>query len=226
MTSAALLAKYLRLTKGVGASVRKEMEILWAQLELSDIKSDWRKLEAGLAQIIEVHGEVAAIAAADLYDELARIAGRKLKPAAAASSDLDGERLASLLGWGLSPLWEESPRERAALGRLEGGAIREALAPGRKTMADASQRDGAKWAIVPQGGDTCAYCLMLASRGAVYSKQLDVSFHDNCQCAMVPIFDKSDLPAVNRELHDEWQEATRGHVDQMAAWKEHIAATR
>lgn len=227
MIPASLLARHLRLTKGVSKSVRREIEILWGQLALADLRGDYRKLEAGLAAIIEIHGEIAAVAAADFYDELARLSGRNLEPAIAAASALPKDRLSSLLDWGLSPLWEEDgPREQAALGRLQGGAIRAALAPGRQTIARASERDGVKWAVVPQGGDTCAYCLMLASRGAVYSPEWDVKYHDFCQCAMTPVFDKKDLPAVNQELRDEWDEATRGHRDQLGAWKEHIAATR
>lgn len=55
-------------------------------------------------------------------------------------------------------------------------------------------RDGRKprYARVPDGAETCAFCIMLASRGPVY-RSADTAgegnhFHDNCDCRIVPIW--------------------------------------
>lgn len=47
-----------------------------------------------------------------------------------------------------------------------------------------------RYARVPSGFETCAFCFMLASRGFVYSSELKAglghSYHPNCNCTVVP----------------------------------------
>lgn len=49
------------------------------------------------------------------------------------------------------------------------------------------------YARVPSGIDTCKFCNMLASRGAVYLTAKSAGegdhWHDNCQCTVVPMWD-------------------------------------
>lgn len=68
----------------------------------------------------------------------------------------------------------------------------------RKSCGDAvvacAARDPLKprFARVPQGGETCRFCLMLASRGAVYHSEDTAGavdhYHANCDCKAVPDF--------------------------------------
>ena len=52
---------------------------------------------------------------------------------------------------------------------------------------------GAMFARVPTGFETCTFCLMLASRGAVYHSRKSAGefrhFHRNCDCKVVPSFE-------------------------------------
>ena len=52
---------------------------------------------------------------------------------------------------------------------------------------------GARFARVPAGAETCTFCLMLASRGAVYHSRKTAGefkhFHRNCDCKVVPSFE-------------------------------------
>ena len=76
-------------------------------------------------------------------------------------------------------------------------------------------------------GDPCHFCAMLASRGAVYSSRFTagVSIHDNvnldggynaawhpnCNCVAKPLYSTDlDVPDLNRELRDLWNEVTAG----------------
>lgn len=44
-----------------------------------------------------------------------------------------------------------------------------------------------KWARVPDGVETCAYCLLLASRGFTYDSEETASHtHENCRCEIAP----------------------------------------
>ena len=57
-----------------------------------------------------------------------------------------------------------------------------------------------KWARVPAGAETCAFCHMVASRGWVYAtaeaasraKKTGKSFHPGCDCQIVPSFTDED----------------------------------
>ena len=77
---------------------------------------------------------------------------------------------------------------------------------------------GARFARVPTGFETCAFCLMLASRGAVYHSRKTAGefrhFHRNCDCKVVPSFeDDPESELVEgikpRELYDRMREMER-----------------
>ena len=53
-----------------------------------------------------------------------------------------------------------------------------------------------KWARIPAGGETCEWCIMLASRGFRYqSEEVASHTHANCDCRIVPSWDRKN-PAV------------------------------
>ena len=69
---------------------------------------------------------------------------------------------------------------------------------------------GVRFARVPTGFETCTFCLMLASRGAVYHTRKTAGefkhFHRRCDCKVVPSFeDDADAELVEgvrpKELH-------------------------
>lgn len=68
-------------------------------------------------------------------------------------------------------------------------------------------RDGTAFARVPEPG-ACSFCLMLASRGAVYTAKTVGAvnkFHDHCRCLGIEVKrDGSDLPRINRDLEQLW----------------------
>ena len=87
----------------------------------------------------------------------------------------------------------------------------------------------------------CAFCLMLASRGAVYhsaksasvvtggargrtrgTQAKDDTYHDGCRCFAVPVFDgEQGLPELNRKMSEAWANSTVG-----LGGKEALAAFR
>jgi hypothetical protein len=73
-------------------------------------------------------------------------------------------------------------------------ALRHAMNGGRETVLRSIQADprARGWRRVVSGG-ACAFCRMLAGRGAVYSKDaVDFGAHDNCSCSAAPTW--SDEP--------------------------------
>lgn len=69
-----------------------------------------------------------------------------------------------------------------------------------ETIIENAHRDrkrGVRFARVTTGNETCLFCLMLASRGAVYKTRKTAgefkSFHRGCDCKVVPGFEKDPL---------------------------------
>jgi len=85
------------------------------------------------------------------------------------------------------------------------------LEGGRETIVGSVKADpqAVGWARQTDGRP-CAFCLMLASRGAVY-KEDTVGFqaHDHCGCSAVPVFDRNDPLPQNRRWLDVYNRATR-----------------
>ena len=74
-------------------------------------------------------------------------------------------------------------------------------------------RRAKSWARVLTGAENCAFCVVLASRGPVYSSAANAgrmtanekfdetglrgyvnSYHDNCDCLVVPVYDFASWP--------------------------------
>lgn len=61
---------------------------------------------------------------------------------------------------------------------------------------------------MPSGGETCSFCLMLASRGAVYNTPEAASHaHPSCDCRIVPSFDGGcDIEGYDPdEIYRQWR---------------------
>lgn len=118
---------------------------------------------------------------------------------------------------------------------------------GRRTMLNAvdSDQEVVGWARVATGRETCAFCMMLVSRGPVYlsaeSAGLDLDdtsaakmlsgsvsdaeyaavarrWHAGCDCRVVPVYDRADWPGRDAYLRAEkiWKATTRGYHGQDA----------
>lgn len=96
--------------------------------------------------------------------------------------------------WAAGDLFEGNSAE--AQKKFRGAMQRHAKQPGRDLLFDNSDRRGVTFARVPVG-DTCSWCLMLASRGFVYTSAKNAGemrqFHDWDDCLIVPS-DAKDLP--------------------------------
>lgn len=79
---------------------------------------------------------------------------------------------------------------------IEGAMQRWITYYGRETVARNVKRDPKRprWARVPSGSKTCAFCELLASRGFVYHSKETAGalkqWHSHCDCMIVPSWDK------------------------------------
>lgn len=116
--------------------------------------------------------------AAQFYEQERSLAGITVPFAAPSIAMVDQGRSSALLNWALVPLvgWEQgsiSPEALAlASSRLAGGFNRLALGNYAQTMTDFAAADtvSVRYQRMPQPG-CCAFCAMLATRGAVYESE-------------------------------------------------------
>jgi hypothetical protein len=224
MISPELLAEQLAIEAHISKLTAQQVVRFWKRLDSStlDRPAMIEFVNGAIRQITSAYGELAAVRAAEFYDEVREVGGFSGKAAVPVSGKTPEEQLKAVVRWGIGPLWEETPRPDAALKRLVGSTQRLSLQPGRNTIYEMVKRDRIRYAHMPQG-KTCAFCMMLASRGAVYWSDRKPQYHDLCDCLAVPVSTPDDLPDINRELQEEWQFATRGRRDQVGAWNEYVA---
>lgn len=91
----------------------------------------------------------------------------------------------------------------------------------RSTAADQQARG---WARVT-GGNPCAFCAVLASRGAAYAEDtVDFRAHDHCTCEAEPLYADSALPPDSQRFKDLYNEVASGSDDPIGAMREALAA--
>ena len=123
------------------------------------------------------YGEAAGAAACDMYDAISELQGANVAPAV------------------MAPTATRNDVAKAVNGTMKTGNVkivadsigRQVKLVGVDTMQQNALRDGAEWAWIPQG-DTCAFCLTLASRGWQRASKSAIKnghaehVHANCDC--------------------------------------------
>lgn len=157
--------------------------------------------EEGLKALVEYayalatkYGEGAAALACEMYDALAILSGYAVPSALPANTATYGDAAKTVYGVNLQSKNPEVMSE--AVARLVKLA-------GVDTMQQNALRDGAEWAWIPSG-DTCAFCIMLASNGWQKASKKAIKnghaehVHANCDCTYAIRFS----PNVNIEGYD------------------------
>lgn len=164
-------------------------------LPWDDADSITEMLHDTLPDLLGTYTEAAGAFAADWYDAFAgyeaqdfHALGRRFT---AIPVDLGDAGAHALVGWAAETA--TSPETFHTL--ILGGLQRRIAAGARKTIMYSALADPAAegWKRIASGA-TCDFCKMLASRGAVYSRDTaDFHTHDHCNCIAVP--ELKQLPA-------------------------------
>lgn len=163
------------------------MQAIWESMRASDRVVVSRALTEGWEWVLERYGNMAATLAADFFEVEAANLGLRPRIQLAAAVD---PRADAKLGWALSTAnqW----------GNLVVALDELVKQPYRDTFQDSAHASGGAWARVPTGATTCAFCRMLASRGAVYRSSESAgegkTFHGKCDCGVVLVRDERDYP--------------------------------
>ena len=164
------------------------------------------------AALVQKYGECAAAVSCEMYDAIAEASGVILpaaEPAAVASYGEVAKTVNGIIKQADNPEY------------ISSGVSRLVKQTGVDTTMKNAIRDGAEWAWVPHG-DTCAFCIMLASNGWQRASKKALKgghaahIHANCDCTYAIRFDgKGGVAGYNPDKYlrmyenaegDTWQE--------------------
>lgn len=137
--------------------------------------------------LVTKYGEGAAAVACEMYDEIAELSGVAVPAAVPAPTPIRDDVSKAING-----TLKQSVNENMLAGTI-GRLVKQV---GQDTTLQNASRDGAQVAWVPSG-DTCAFCLTLASRGWEYASRAAIDgghaehIHSNCDCAYAVRFNSS-----------------------------------
>lgn len=217
MATRADVAQFRASQQDVVTLALAELARWWQEL-IASLTGDVpvREMETFTADLAATYGDAAALAAADWYDELRAVAGVPGRFRAQMAVPAPQQQAAAVARWAAGPLFGADPNPQQALSNLSGGVQRLVLQPGRQTIAGSVALDpaDARWARVPSGATTCAFCRLLASRGAVYHSEEDAgglanSYHGQCDCVATPVWPGQSEPYDVNALLEEYN-AARG----------------
>lgn len=137
--------------------------------------------------IVAKYAEAAGAWAAEMYDAIGLLEGKYLPPAEIADIANYGDVAKAING---------TLKHSENADEIAGAATRWVKMASADTMLNNAIRDGAQFAWVPHG-DTCAFCLTLASRGWQYASKKALKgghaehIHSNCDCQYTIRFDEN-----------------------------------
>ena len=87
-----------------------------------------------------------------------------------------------------------------------------------------------RWARVPRGAKTCAFCLMLASRGFAYLSEdaagRQMQYHADCDCDIVPSWGSAKLKDYDPDKYYEMYQAAEAAAGENGDWHDALAQLR
>lgn len=178
---------------------RRDLLSVWGSLDYSDANAVRAILEDAFPDLIQTYGSTAALLAVDFYDELRGDAPSVGRFRSVMAEDVNVEQAQAKARWAIGPLFGVADPAQA-LSNLTLGTDHLVKQFSRDTIARNAAKDPSRamYARVPSGGETCAFCLMLASRGAVYGSSSAAGemnkYHGKCDCVPTPVWSPDDLP--------------------------------
>lgn len=218
MISAAEFAAYNREVARIGDRAAADVEssvLAWCRSHEDATVAEKREAAKLIMEgFVQGYDDVAAEFAAQWYDHRAEQGGARLEQAVTMTTygpdsvDAVARYQARKLAKG----------DDAAFAKACGEFARDdAFRSLNETIIANVGRDkdkGVRFARVPTGFETCTFCLMLASRGAVYHTRKSAGefkhFHRRCDCKVVPSFeDDADAELVEgvrpKELYERYR---------------------
>lgn len=218
---AALSVEHRRRQVALRAALLRDVTTLWRVVDPTDLTATFSRFSTAAAIIVRArYGESAGLAAGyyaafRMAEGIAGTATPVLGEPPAATVVSEALRATGLVGILNARRAGQSVQAAAQNGlvRASGSATSLVLAGARDTILGTAAQDKARprWQRITSD-EPCAFCAMLASRGAVYSSEETSSFeaHDHCSCMVEPVYPGSAMPATALAFRERWEQATSG----------------
>lgn len=202
MVERSQLEAFRLATAELSRLVKEALQAFFASLNLQRPEAARDALVAFLPALVDQYGAAAATLAAEWYGEMRAAAGASGKFRTLTAPGVPTAAVEAKVRYVAGQLWTPEPAD--ALAPLLVAADKYVKQPGRDTIAANARRERVRWARVPSGPGTCSWCLVLASRDAVYftaesagdlhGTGVGDGFHGDCDCQVVRIAKASDYP--------------------------------
>lgn len=211
---------YNRAVANLSDGAQREIEsriITWLQTDegrAASVAECREYAKSVMSGVVQVYDSAAASLAAEWYDRQAAENGARL-PVAITATTYSPESVDETARYQARKLASGDPRGFAkSCGELGRNDVLRSLNETILRNAARDRKRGVRFARIPTGAETCTFCLMLASRGAVYHSRKTAGefrhFHRRCDCKVVPGFrtdpDAELVEGVRpKELRDLWR---------------------
>jgi len=174
--------------------LRGDLATVWRSLDLSRPRAARNVLLEAVPTLTTVHGESAAVIAADWFDEVRALLDVPGSFRAQMAPTVPVEVVEARVRYGARHLFTDTPDQMLPF--LETSTSEYVLQPGRDTIQQSSVKDprAAGWhretRPTQSYADGCGFCRMLAGRGGVYKwETAPFAAHGGCSCLAVPSWD-------------------------------------
>lgn len=204
MPSRESIEGYRAGNSAITALVAAELDRYFRTLDLTDPEAVRDALLAYTPLLVEAYGAVAQELALEWYESMRFEAGDAAAAFRAIAPPLP-DLMPAVQGnirYAAGHLFKGDPEQ--ALSDIQAAVHKHVLEPGRQAMIYNANQEGVEWARVPSGLETCSFCLVLASRGAVYLSDRSAGdgekygeenlFHGLCDCEIVPFGQFEEYP--------------------------------
>lgn len=166
--------------------------------------------------LITKYGEGTGALAAEMYDATARLQKAVVPPADIAQTASYSDVAKAIKGA------TKTSTDSKYLGGVVSRMVKQA---GADTTLRNAVRDGAEFAWIPNGGETCAFCIMLASNGWLKASKKAVRnghaphIHANCDCTYAIRFDsRTRVEGYDPEYYERMYYNAKDRVDEGGAF--------
>lgn len=191
------------------AAISREASRQMQEYGLANGYEDGESIVAYAYALATKYGEATAALACEMYDAIAEVQKAGVPPAQPAPTATYGETAKAVYG--------TMKNRHSTLPDTVGRLVKQA---GADTMLQNAKRDRAQFAWIPMG-DTCAFCMTLASRGWQYMSKKAMAnghaehIHANCDCEYCIRFDTtSTVEGYDPDRYLEMYENAEGDTPQ------------
>ena len=232
-----LTERHRRLQLTLSAQALRDLFQLWSTVDPTNLRETIGPFTRAGAVIVRAGRQASAAAASRYYVTFRQLegVGGQLVVTLAAPPELDVVE-GQLRGAGLAGVVRARERglgveaaSRNGFVKLAGSAASLVLGGGRETLLGAvhSDREALGYQRVTDASP-CAFCRMVASRGAVFKSDASAAFqaHGHCGCTAEPYFENSRPLPANERFRQEWDDVTKGlkGTDALNAYRAHLAS--